>query len=109
MMILLSKLCGVVIFVYCVCRLSGRVYGYRNLSLWAHLCLIPSAVAMMITQTPPSMESAVFKVGVALYFASQTWKIWRLQKRFKNMQKVEPIASPFSAPKPHIKLKHSSK
>lgn len=83
MMILLSKLSGVVIFMYCVCRLSARVHAYQNLSFWAHICLIPSAVAIVIAQTPPAMESVIFRGGVALYFASQTWRIWRLQQKMK--------------------------
>lgn len=83
MMILLSKLCGIMIFIYCVCRLSAREYGYRDLSLWAHLFLVPSAVAIVISPTLPTIESLIFRVGVALYFASQTWRIWRLQQKMK--------------------------
>lgn len=83
MMIMLSKLCGLMIFVYCVCRLSARVHDYKDLSFWAHLFLVPSAVAIVISPTLPTMESVIFRVGVALYFASQTWRIWRLQQKMK--------------------------
>lgn len=83
MMILLSKLCGLMIFVYCVCRLGARVHDYRDLSFWAHIFLIPSAVAIVISPTLPTIESLIFRVGVALYFASQTWRIWRLQKKMQ--------------------------
>lgn len=102
-LILLSKICGLMIFVYCVCRLSGRQYRYLNLSLWAHLFLIPSAVAMILTQITPTMESMIFRLGVALYFASQTWKIWRLQQRFyKNKP---PNFTPNAQSKPKLKIK----
>lgn len=100
MMILLSKLCGIVIFMYCVCRLSARVHDYKNLSFYAHVFLIPSAVAIVIAQTPPTIESLVFRLGVALYFASQTLKIWRLQQR---LHKMRPVALPKPEPRNHLK------
>lgn len=30
-MMILSQLCGIMIFVYSVCRLSSRVFNYKNL------------------------------------------------------------------------------
>lgn len=86
MMILLSKICGIVIFVYCVCRLNGRVHGFNDLSLWAHIFLIPSAVAILISPQVPTIESLVFYLGVALYCGSHTLKIWRLQRIMKKMK-----------------------
>ena len=80
---ILSQLCGIMIFVYSVCRLSSRVFNYKNLLFWAHIFLIPSAVAIVISPALPTIESLVFRVGVALYFASQTWRIWRLQQKMK--------------------------
>lgn len=85
---LINIVCGIVIFLYCACRLGGRQWSRWSLEFFAHVILLTSAVAIF-TAPPASLEILVFRVGVALYFATQIWCIWRLQRRIAKYRKAK--------------------
>lgn len=80
----LDMICGMVIFVYCACRLGGRCWRWHDLEFWAHLVLIGSAVAIVAQREDVPMEAVLFRLGVAGYFLAQTWKIWQMQRRMRQ-------------------------
>ena len=82
----LDMLCGMIIFVYCACRLGGRCCRLHDLEFWAHLVLIGSAVAIVAQREDVPMEAVLFRLGVAGYFCAQTWKIWQMQRRMKRCE-----------------------
>lgn len=86
MLNVINFLCGIVIFLYCTCRLGGRKWSRWNMEFLAHVILLASAVAIFTTP-PDSMQILIFRVGVALYFATQMWCIWRLQHRIAKYRK----------------------
>ena len=80
----LDMLCGMIIFVYCACRLGGRTWKWHDLEFWAHLVLVGSAVAIVARQEQMPMEAVLFRLGVAAYFMAQTWKIWQMQRKMRK-------------------------
>ena len=61
----INILCGFTIFIFCACRLGARQWKWQQLEFWVNLILLPS---------------------VAMYFAAQTWKIWRLQRHYRTLK-----------------------
>ena len=68
----INILCGFTIFIFCACRLGARQWKWQQLEFWVNLILLPSAVAMVVSPVP-SANVLIFRLGVAMYFAAQTW------------------------------------
>lgn len=84
----INILCGFTIFIFCACRLGARQWKWQQLEFWVNLILLPSAVAMVVSPVP-SANVLIFRLGVAMYFAAQTWKIWRLQRHYRTLKSPE--------------------
>ena len=77
----LDMACGLVIFVYCACRLGGRQWRWHDLEFWAHLVLVGSAVAIVVRRESIPTESVLFRLGVAGYFMAQIGRFGRCSER----------------------------
>lgn len=91
---LLNLLCGVVIFLFSACRLGGKKWKNSSLEFWAIVFLMPSSIAIIADQmiTPTAL---LFRTGVASYFLTRSWRMWKLKIRKNQLVTV---------PKPKINL-----
>ncbi|WII91781.1 hypothetical protein [Kingella negevensis] len=78
-MMILNGICGVIIFVFCACRLGGKEWQHASLEFWSYVFLLPCSVGIAMSETPPTLESLSFRVGVAAYFVARSWRIGRLK------------------------------
>lgn len=105
---ILTATCGLVLMISGTCKLGGHEYRLRDPKLWAHFSLAVGGVGWLLS---PFVAMGVFEVlpvlGVLIYFAHQSIRTWKLQSRFAKLSNHGLPELP--KPKPHIKLKHSSK
>ena len=75
---------GLIVFVYCVCRLSVRRWTLDQPELWAHAALTGGAIGIiyspLIDYTQPGPAELVFNVGAAVYFLAQTWRLRKMKR-----------------------------
>ena len=75
---------GLIVFVYCVCRLSVRRWTLDQPELWAHATLTGGAIGIiyspLIDYTQPVPAELVFNVGAAVYFLAQTWRLRKMKR-----------------------------
>ena len=80
----LNLVAALVIFVHCVCRLSVRQWTFRQPELWAHALLIGGAVGVIgvsLARGESTLGAEVWiNIGMAAYFLSQSWRLWRMKR-----------------------------
>ncbi len=80
----LNLVAALVIFAHCVCRLSVRQWTFRQPELWAHALLIGGAVGVIGVSLARGESTLVAGVwinsGIATYFLSQSWRLWKMKR-----------------------------
>lgn len=84
-LILINVLAAVVVFVHCVCRLSVRRWPLKSPELWAHAVLCGGAVGVighgLVQGGWVHPSEIVINCGMAVYFLSQSWRLWIVRRR----------------------------
>ena len=80
----LNLVAALVIFVHCVCRLSVRQWTFRQPELWAHALLTGGAVGVIgvsLARGESTLGEEVWiNIGMAAYFLSQSWRLWKMKR-----------------------------
>ena len=80
----INLIAALIVFVHCVCRLSVRQWTFRQPELWAHALLTGGAVGVIgvsLARSESTLSAGVWiNSGMAAYFLSQSWRLWRMKR-----------------------------